>query len=467
MSTDLRAPTGDDLIDMFNKRWTKVSHEGKNLVVGKKRSSIGGFKYVFYSHKDFIELYRAEDKIQMLVDGKPKDLNPAIYWLNSKLAVHAENGFLFDPVSEPGGIIDGMFNLWVGWGTDIEKLMNEETLESLQKDDDIRAYFRHVRDVIFHDEPAAFKYFLNWLSHMVQKPYQKPGVAPILKGGKGVGKGLVMLPLGKIAGSHYVHLTRGSQLTGKFNAVIENKILAFADEFGSGDDKRTRTLVSNSLKGLITESLSNIERKGKDVISVRCYMRVVISSNFDSPVDISRDERRYVVVDIPSELKRDPDYYDDLAQRINTKEFANKLHAFLMKRDISNFNPFTAPSTKELEIQKVSSMSPSEKYVYEQLQSGHWRRSWRPSGTEYTNWPSYINVAAECEYDASFSGFMIRNKLHCLDPNRELGKLLKSLFNSRKRITENGSRPWVYEIPSLDEARARWDDYFGTESEWD
>ncbi len=455
-----------DIVESFNKEWTKVSHEGKNLVVGKQRTAVGTMKYVFFTHKDFIERNRAEDKVMTIVNGKPADVNPATIWLNSITARHAENGFMFDPTAEAGAVINGAFNLWVGWGTDIEKVMKEETLESLHKDKAIQKYFKHIKDVVCYGEPKAFLYLMNWMSHLVQCPNKKPGVSPILKGGKGVGKGLVMTPLGRIAGSHYLHATRGSQVTGKFNAALENKILAFADEFGSGDDTRTRTMVSNALKGMITEKTNNIERKGKDLITVPCYMRVVISSNFDSPVDISRDERRYLVLDIPSDRKQSREYYDELSSMIDTQEFANKLHAFLLKRDITGFNPFDVPNTQELDNQKLNSMTPAERYVYSNLQSGHWRRNWKPSG-DYTEWPTAIMVSRECETDGSFTGYLDRNRLRESDPAKALGKVMKMIGGVRKRITFAGGRAWVYELPDIDECRDRWDYAFGGETDWD
>ena len=409
-----------------------------------------------------MERFRSDFKIECIdAKGKSAFVNPAKFWLDSKDAVHATDGFMFDPSMLPGGIINNEFNLFVGWGTgDLSK--SENTPDD---DEQIKTYFSHLRDVICGEAPEAYRYIVQWMAHLVQKPDEKPGVALIIKGGQGTGKGMLVKPLGNICGSHFFHATKVAHVAGKFNALLQNKLLTFADEFSSSEKASYRRLVSDALKSLVTEDVSNIEPKGKDIITVACYMRLIVSSNHDSPIDIAADERRYLVVDVPKENKRPLSYFKKL-DFVGTMSFAKKLHSVLLRVPIESFNPFDVPQTKELQNQKMLTLSPPEKYVYDILESGHWRRTWREKNVEYKNWPEKICVKVECEVDGSFQGYLDRNRgMYVNNPSMSLGKVLNMIGGVKKRMTGNGL--WYYQLPSLEVSRKKWDANFKIETNWD
>src|SRR5262249_10215284 len=47
----------------------------------------------------------------------------------------------------------------------------------------------HVRDIICDGDPDLFKWLMNWMAALVQRPGQHAWTAPVLIGGQGVGKG--------------------------------------------------------------------------------------------------------------------------------------------------------------------------------------------------------------------------------------------------------------------------------------
>ncbi|WP_230852431.1 primase-helicase family protein, partial [Vibrio crassostreae] len=130
----------------------------------------------------------------------------------------------------------------------------------------------------------CYEYLMNWVAHMIQKPEEKPEVAIVLKAGQGTGKGTFVDPLGKIIGAHFVHLTEQSQVVGRFNSLLENRVLIFADEFFAGSKKHT-----DQLKGMITEKTAKIERKGVDSIIVPSFSRLIMASNHEYIVSIEKD----------------------------------------------------------------------------------------------------------------------------------------------------------------------------------
>lgn len=77
----------------------------------------------------------------------------------------------------------------------------------------------HIRVVIAAGNEAHFRYVIGWLADLVQNPGRKPGVALVLRGGKGVGKDTLAEIMGRIIGrKHVAHIIRADDLTGRFNA---------------------------------------------------------------------------------------------------------------------------------------------------------------------------------------------------------------------------------------------------------
>ena len=92
----------------------------------------------------------------------------------------------------------------------------------------------HVMKYFCRNNMECYEYFMNYFARKVQMPGNKNGVGIVLKSAKqGVGKGLVInLLLGKnIFGENcYTQVSNIDGLIGKFNSVLQNKILVNVDE---------------------------------------------------------------------------------------------------------------------------------------------------------------------------------------------------------------------------------------------
>lgn len=51
---------------------------------------------------------------------------------------------------------------------------------------------RHLLHVWCQDNDAHFHYLMSWFAHLVQRPWEKPSVALVIKGGKGSGKSIIL-----------------------------------------------------------------------------------------------------------------------------------------------------------------------------------------------------------------------------------------------------------------------------------
>ncbi|MDB6157775.1 MAG: hypothetical protein JWO04_1481 [Gammaproteobacteria bacterium] len=197
----------------------------------------------------------------------------------------------------------------------------------------------HLCNNICDCNEALINYILNYYAHAVQKPGERPEVALVFRGGKGVGKGTVIKPLELIFGNHFYQTQNMDRVIGRFNSVIQNKLVVFLNETVWGGYQE----MDSRLKGLITEPTTDVEPKNINSYTVKNYKRVIIDSNEDWAVPFSMDERRYCVINIPEhEYKQDHTYFGKVYEELYNGGAAG-LMDLLRKRDISNFSPRKLP----------------------------------------------------------------------------------------------------------------------------
>ena len=152
--------------------------------------------------------------------------------------------------------------------------------------------------------PIEKKYFLNWLSVFFQTR-RKSKVAWIIKGEKGIGKGIIMNILRNIFGEHYVYKeTSAKSITHNFNAAWKDNSFIIFDEVNfNAKTEELKKEIHSTLKDRITDTFINIEGKGIDKIkNYPFYANILFFSNADNPVEVEDGDRRYNVVDCQSKL---------------------------------------------------------------------------------------------------------------------------------------------------------------------
>ncbi|PZR74381.1 MAG: hypothetical protein DI537_45920 [Stutzerimonas stutzeri] len=131
-------------------------------------------------------------------------------WLNSPKR-REYKGVVF----EPQGAHSDYYNYWQGFA--VEPNPNASCARFLD----------HLRHNICRGEEGLFKWFVAWLAQMVQQPSEKPGVAVVLRGGRGTGKTIVGEYVGAMLHRrNYVQIAQSKQLVGNFNAHLEQAVLA-------------------------------------------------------------------------------------------------------------------------------------------------------------------------------------------------------------------------------------------------
>lgn len=181
------------------------------------------------------------------------------------------------------------------------------------KDADVKAFLDHM-DLIFSD-PIAKDVMLDWMAHNLQKPGVKINWCPVILGGQGVGKDLMLGPLKAGVGLHNVSQPTSKALTGDFNAGwIERQIIIWQEFSIFG-----KIEAYDKLKNLITAPPETVEVNQKmlptrEIPNTQNHIAV---TNHADALRISEDDRRFWVWETDAE-KQDESYYGFLVDWFET-----------------------------------------------------------------------------------------------------------------------------------------------------
>ncbi|MDO9140797.1 MAG: DUF5906 domain-containing protein, partial [Methylobacter sp.] len=226
---------------------------------------------------------------------------------------------------------------------------------------DCSIYLNHLKDVMCAGDEAAYRYLVGWMAHIIQQPDVKPSVAVVLKSVEGTGKGTMAEPLLIMLGPHGNKTNGAYAIASRFNGTLAGRLLIFADEVDLTDKH-----VADRLKGIISETTVNLERKGLEIEPLPNYCRLIFASNHTRVLNAGIRERRYLVLEPSDEKAQDQAYFSKLWAWINDGGAAKLLH-YLLKVDISEFNPYKCPQTKALIAEKLANLSSVNRFFYDEI----------------------------------------------------------------------------------------------------
>jgi hypothetical protein len=304
-------------------------HENKNITL-----------WTFNEHKGAIALTSLS-----LVD----------FWLKSANR-RTRAAVVFNPRAHSAAVSStaaSNFNLWRGFliSQDVASAAGAG-MDAAQLKSAIQPFLDHVRDIWCRDDADAYVYCLSWMASLVQRPWRKLGVAIVLQGQPGSGKGSIVTEiLAKVIGPHHFsHVTGLDQICGQFNApALATACLVFVDEAMCGSNKQHAA----KLKTLITESRHTVENKYVPALSAESFANYILSSNEDHVVAIEHKDRRYFALQTDnrfsgSQTAERKAYFDQLLA-VSVELVAKYLYQF----DITEFNPRQVPITDLQRAQKL------------------------------------------------------------------------------------------------------------------
>lgn len=454
-------------VNGLNRDHALVFIGGDHYVLWETTDAEGAYSLRYLSESSFHRLHtgRVMPMQKRGKDGKTEvEYVPATkLWINAApqptdndpLWRRTYRGVWFLPGKEPPA---GFCNLWRGFT--VEPTQPGEAVPETWKWA-LNAWLEHVEQNVCRGDKSLAHWLLGWLAHMIQKPYEKPLVAVVVRGDKGSGKTSTFERVRDLLGSHAMVVHSSRFLTSQFNGHFESNLFIVMDEALYAGDKDG----DSKLKGLVTGTHHEIERKGKEIYRVKNLSRVVVIGNNDWLTQASQDERRYAVFNVGNGRRRDKQFFEK-QRLIMQAGGARLLLRYLLDFDLSTVDVNEAPDTEGLAQQKMLSLPVI----------GQWWQACLIEGEIIgltqkfsTGWPDNLVLKSDFR-DAVTAYYRSRNVRERVpadnDVMRELARVSAKIEAKRGVRDASGRQPYCYQIPPLDEARAAWDALFGKGQEW-
>lgn len=208
---------------------------------------------------------------------------------------------------------------------------------------DVTPFLDHLSKLF--PDPRDREIVLSYMAALVQYPGVKFQWAPLIQGGEGNGKSLIMRALAFAVGSRYTHLPNAQDLGSQFNGWLLEKLLIGVEEIFIS---HKRELIER-IKPLVTNERVEVQQKGVDQLTADNYANWMLFTNHKDALIISEDGRRYAVFFTPQQTAVDltrwgmsGDYFPNLYRWLNALgyEYVNDfLHSYQIADE---FNPAAA-----------------------------------------------------------------------------------------------------------------------------
>ena len=214
------------------------------------------------------------------------------------------------------------------------------------------AVIRDVLRLVSGNDPAMMDYIENWCAWLVQKPYQKLGTCVVVSGDQGVGKDTYFDFIGALLGRQYFLNTSNPEedIYAKFNGHLKRILLIKCEEAQYLINKQN----GETMKSLITQSTQVFQDKGAKSITLDCFYNFVMTTNAEVPVPLEQTDRRYVLCRASSEKRGDFAYWNEVHKVLEKPETRSAYMDYLLKKDLTNFDPKIIPRTEYYEEVKQS-----------------------------------------------------------------------------------------------------------------
>lgn len=413
--------------------------------------SVGGKTVVLRENGQQVDFIGANDFKLLYANKRVEGASMGHYWLtHPQRRTYME--VVFNPAQDAAN--DSVYNLWRGFSLE-------------PKQGDCSLYLEHLKTNICSGNDEYYSYLLNWMAHAVQHPDTLPGVAIVLKGEQGTGKGVAVSNFGRVFGRHFKHLTSREAFLGRFNGHLQDAVMLFADEVYWAGGREQEGI----LKTLITEPRRQFEHKGKGVVELDNYCRVMMATNNEWAVPAGLEERRFFVLSVGNSKRQDTTYFSAVQKQMDNGGREALLH-MLLEKDISNVDIRRFPRTNALAEQKLLSLRSVEKWWFDCLLEGaigpcDKHANLLPKGTFTAapdQWPCYAPTTVLYGYYATHAK---QAGERYLEPQAVFSKTLKRLANiSKKRCSVDGLRINGYLMHSVDRVRQQFEAAIGQSVDW-
>ena len=194
--------------------------------------------------------------------------------------------------------------------------------------------------------PEMGEGLLDIFAAMCQRHGEKLGFAPILEGGKGLGKSFILLAMRRVFGAWSDIFKTEALIGDKFNSYLLKATLLTCDEVRPPDG-RDRHAIGEALKSIITDSEVSIRLMQRDWFKTEIPTKLILASNFRNAIPYEKGERRFYPffsplepdernIDYPFHLHGlDANYYARLADAVGDDRGVRAFAKILKHRRIN------------------------------------------------------------------------------------------------------------------------------------
>ncbi len=446
----------DEVIEAFNKEFFVSKLGTKTLVFEPKEDPVTKRQTLVWQDKrNFREMYQSK-KTKVSVRGSNKEICAVDYWYDHVDMRMYRGGVYFDPSNK---LPKNCYNMWQGYKYDDPNYVLPE-----EKDSKLIKYLDHIYRNIASRDMVVFDYVFNWMAKAIQQPWIKAPVALVLRSDdEGVGKGVFANWFGELFGECFQIISDPSQIVGAFNGHLQNCILLHSDEAEFG--KKHHSI----LKNITTEKFININPKGMSAFQAKSYLHIIMSSNSDFVVPASIGSRRFCILDVLSENRKDDKFFESMRKDMEAGGY-KELFYRLKNRDISKFNINNYPETDALNKQRMFALEKEDKFIYEKLEFGIMddeRGTWDYVTSDilfrdYNDWVFAKYGHGKFKKSPTELG-MFLNKLFGSDAYWQKKRTDKMVKVGNDYVSKKVSK---YELPTLNTCRRLFEDHVGFKLKW-
>lgn len=304
---------------------------------------MGGYLYVAgmhaFLHKESGELLKPEAFVALHthMSSEIRDI------VLSGEGVSKVSGVDFDPGQPEFFVRFGAsyYNKWRG-------------LASFGRQGDITPWWNHLCLLVPNERER--NHLLDWMAFTIQQPHIKINHAVVFAGHYGIGKDTLFWPLSQALGRHSKQVNADA-LTRDFNDYLTESKLVTIQEVEMGTHRDAK-LIDNRLKPMIASPPDTlyINPKGVAAYHIKNVVHLILYTNGDHPVIIYDGDRRYFVLTSllrvidPNTGEQRPEwiqYFNNLWYWLDDCKGWEAVCYYLLTRDVSKFNPKTAPPMTE------------------------------------------------------------------------------------------------------------------------
>lgn len=324
---------------LFAKMVEKFNEEHFFFVPGASVVSINKDKLDFYTPKQAGDTFNAYYKLtdEMFPKGtKVPKFIPA--WVDSPLRRNITKMTL-KPSSDPQ-----VYSTFKGFGFQAEPEDERDVSRGLE------LLSMMIQNVCNYEE-ETYQYVISYFAHMLQYPWDLPGVALVISGPGGIGKDTFGHFIGRILGEQlYANYNDMSQYFSTHDTLKLNRLLIHAEDVNA---KITHDK-SDELKAIITAENITVNPKGQQPYRVENYARYYLTTNSELGVKLeTTGNRRYVLIEGSDKLAGKTEFWNEMYEWLNgpnASALRKKFGDMLMAHDLTGFNVRKIPMTEHKRV---------------------------------------------------------------------------------------------------------------------